>query len=202
MISKIFISSSKNITSKGIINTFGSLQQMKNELSILNNKDKFRIIFFADTESEFDLIIKSKNKILNQQKVQISKQITLPGNEKWFQLGKTNDLSVILSNDDTNLELKYKIIPLHSVKEFNINKMNLTGKEKELEINYFPDSENIKFEDKSYNALHFNFSSTDKKLDKNKKLNTEVWYDEETLNWVKATFEKSGKWEYILVLIK
>ena len=62
--------------------------------------------------------------------------------------------------------------------------------------------ENIKFENKSYNALHFNFSSTDKKLDKNKKLNTEVWYDEETLNWVKATFEKSGKWEYKLVLIK
>ena len=50
---------------------------LKNELSILNNKDKFRIIFFADTESEFDLIIKSQNKILNQQKVQISKQITL-----------------------------------------------------------------------------------------------------------------------------
>ena len=103
---------------------------LKNELSILNNKDKFRIIFFADTESEFDLIIKSQNKILNQQKIQISKQITLPGNEKWFQLGKTNDLSVILSNDDTNLELKYKIIPLHSVKEFNINKMNLTGEKK------------------------------------------------------------------------
>ena len=58
-------------------------------------------------------------------------------------------MSVILSNDDTNLELKYKIIPSHGVKEFSINKMNLTGKEKELEINYFPDSENIKLEDKT-----------------------------------------------------
>ena len=66
----------------------------------------------------------------------------------------------------------------------------------------FLGKENIKFEDKSYNTLHFKFSSTDKKLDKNKKLNTEVWYDQETLNWVKATFEKTGKWEYKLVLIK
>ncbi len=122
---------------------------LNDELSILNKKDKFRIIFFSDSKSEFDLTIKSKNEILNKQKVQISQQITLPGNEKWFQLGKTNDLSVILSNDDTNLELNYKIIPLHSVKEFNINKMTLTGEENELEINYVPDSENFKLEDKT-----------------------------------------------------
>ena len=65
----------------------------------------------------------------------------------------------------------------------------------------FIGKETIKFGDKTYNTLHFNFSSTDKKLDKDKKLNTDVWYDEKTLNWVKAAFEKKGKWEYKLVLI-
>jgi len=54
----------------------------------------------------------------------------------------------------------------------------------------------------TFNALHYNFSSTDKKLDKNKRLNTDVWYDEKTLNWIKATFEKKGKWEYKLISIK
>ena len=54
---------------------------------------------------------------------------------------------------------------------------------------------------KSYDTLHFNFSSTDKKLDKDKKLNTHVWYDEKTLYWVKASFKKKGKWEYKLVSI-
>ena len=49
-----------------------------------------------------------------------------------------------------------------------------------------------------YNTLHFNFSSIDKNLKANKKLNTDVWYDEKTLNWVKASFEKNGKWEYRL----
>ena len=66
----------------------------------------------------------------------------------------------------------------------------------------FLGKENIKFSDKSYDTLHFNFSSIDKKLTKDKKLNTDVWYDEKTLYWVKASFEKKGKWEYKLVSIK
>ena len=66
----------------------------------------------------------------------------------------------------------------------------------------FLGKETIKFGDKSYNTLHYNFSSTDKKLGKDKKLNTDVWYDEKTLNWVKASFNKKGKWEYKLMSIK
>ena len=62
----------------------------------------------------------------------------------------------------------------------------------------FLGKETIKFYGKNYNTLHFNFSSTDKK----KKLNTDVWYDEKTLNWVKASFKKRGKWEYKLISIK
>ena len=60
----------------------------------------------------------------------------------------------------------------------------------------------VKFGENSYNTLHYNFSSTDKKLSKKKKLNTDVWYDEKTLNWVKASFNKQGKWEYRLMSIK
>ena len=66
----------------------------------------------------------------------------------------------------------------------------------------FLGKEKIKFNNKEYNALHFNFSSADKKLSKDKKLNTDVWYDEETLNWVKASFDKTGYWEYRLRLVK
>tara|TARA_Y100000590_G_C15383056_1_gene887097 strand:- start:65 stop:748 length:684 start_codon:yes stop_codon:yes gene_type:complete len=66
----------------------------------------------------------------------------------------------------------------------------------------FLGKENIKINGKNYKTLHFNFSSADKKLSKDKKLNTDVWYEEETLNWVKASFEKKGKWEYKLVKIE
>jgi len=68
-------------------------------------------------------------------------------------------------------------------------KVNFIGREK------------VNFGEKIFNTLHFNFSSTDNKLEKNKKLNTDVWYDEETLNWVKASFDKKGKWEYRILSI-
>ena len=35
-------------------------------------------------------------------------------------------------------------------------------------------------------------------LSKNKRLNTDVWYDKDTLIWIKASFNKQGKWEYRL----
>ena len=66
----------------------------------------------------------------------------------------------------------------------------------------FLGKETIKFGEKNYNTLHYNFSSTDKKLVKDKKLNTDVWYDEKTLSWIKASFDKKGKWEYRLVSVK
>ena len=65
----------------------------------------------------------------------------------------------------------------------------------------FLGKETVKFGEKNYKTLHFNFSSTDKKLNKDKKLNTDVWYDEQTLNWIKASFKKKGRWEYKLVSI-
>ena len=66
----------------------------------------------------------------------------------------------------------------------------------------FLGKESINIDGKTYNTLHFNFSSTDQKLKENKKLNTDVWYDEQTLNWIRATFKKKGNWEYKLIVIE
>lgn len=65
----------------------------------------------------------------------------------------------------------------------------------------FVGTETIKLNNKNYETLHFNFSSSDKKLDKDKKLNTDVWYDEKTSNWVKASFKKKGNWTYKIILM-
>ena len=66
----------------------------------------------------------------------------------------------------------------------------------------FIGKEKIKIGDKTYNTLHFNFKSSDKTLPENKKLNTDIWYDEKTKLWVKAAFEKRGYWEYRLKFSK
>ena len=56
----------------------------------------------------------------------------------------------------------------------------------------------IEINGKQYDALHFKFLSSDETLTDNKKLNTDIWYDAETLIWLKAQFVKQGKWEYRL----
>ena len=60
----------------------------------------------------------------------------------------------------------------------------------------FVGKETLKIGDKSYKTLRFNFKSSDKTLPDNKKLNTDIWYDENTFLWVKAAFDKTGYWEY------
>ncbi len=62
--------------------------------------------------------------------------------------------------------------------------------------------ENLEINGKKFSALRFNFSSSDPTLPENKKLNTDIWYDEKTLLWLKAGFKKKGDWEYRLVTIE
>lgn len=60
----------------------------------------------------------------------------------------------------------------------------------------FVGKEEIKIADKTFKTLHFNFKSSDQSLPENKRLNTDIWYDENSFLWVKASFDKSGHWEY------
>ena len=60
----------------------------------------------------------------------------------------------------------------------------------------FIGKEEIKIDGKIYRTLHFNFKSSDDTLPDSKKLNTDIWYEEDTYLWVKAAFEKTGYWEY------
>ena len=66
----------------------------------------------------------------------------------------------------------------------------------------FKGKEDVKIGDKVYKTLRFNFSSSDPSLSKDKKLNTDIWYEEDTFLWVKAAFDKTGYWEYRLKKVK
>ncbi|MDA7829028.1 DUF6134 family protein [bacterium] len=60
----------------------------------------------------------------------------------------------------------------------------------------FIGKEKVTINNKVYNTLHFNFKSSDETLPESKRLNTDIWYEEETYLWVKAAFDKTGYWEY------
>ena len=60
----------------------------------------------------------------------------------------------------------------------------------------FIGKEEIIINGETYNTLRFNFKSSDKTLPDSKKLDTDIWYEENTYLWVKAAFDKTGYWEY------
>ena len=62
----------------------------------------------------------------------------------------------------------------------------------------FLGKEDVTINGKTFKTLKFNFSSSDPSLSKDKKLNTNIWYEEGTYLWVKAAFDKTGYWEYRL----
>ena len=62
----------------------------------------------------------------------------------------------------------------------------------------FKGKEDVVIDGKTYKTLHFNFKSSDEKLPDSKKLDTDIWYEEESYLWVKAAFDKTGYWEYRL----
>ena len=88
----------------------------------------------------------------------------------------------------------------HNIVEAKAQISAVSGRIIEQKVTFIG-KETLKINDVTYNSLHFNFSSTDEKLDKDKRLNTDVWYDEKSLNWLKASFNKKGKWTYELVSI-
>ena len=62
----------------------------------------------------------------------------------------------------------------------------------------FIGKEEITIDNKTYKTLRFNFKSSDNSLPDSKKLNTDIWYEEDTYLWVRAAFNKTGFWEYRL----
>ena len=126
------------------------------------------------------------------------------GKEKYVNIKSEGDELVI---DGSSFKGKVPINYLlgtwwnHSIVESEAQISAVSGRIIKQKVTFLG-KEKIQFGEKTLNALHFNFSSIDKKLSKDKKLNTDVWYDEKTLNWVKATFKKKGNWEYRLKLLK
>ena len=133
-------------------------------------------------------------------------------NSKTNQNGKEKYVNLKLENDEFIIDgSSYKgKVPTnyllgtwwnHSIVEAEAQISAVSGRIIKQKVTYLG-KETIKIGNKTYETLHFNFSSTDKKLNKDKKLNTDVWYDETNLNWVKAAFKKKGSWEYKLRLME
>ena len=163
-------------------------------------------------ESEINFIIKKFGIVLYKYHVK-GKEVYKDGklikfNSRTDQNGKEKYVNLELENDEfiingSSFKGKTPTNYLlgtwwnHSIVEADAQISAVSGRIIKQRVTFLG-KETIKIGNKNYKTLHFNFSSTDKKLKKDKKLNTDVWYEEKTLNWVKAAFKKTGNWEYRL----
>ena len=167
-------------------------------------------------ESEINFIIKKLGIVLYKYHVK-GKEVYKDGklikfNSRTDQNGKEKYVNLELENDEfiingSSFKGKTPTNYLlgtwwnHSIVEAEAQISAVSGRIIKQKVTFLG-KETIKIGNKNYKTLHFNFSSTDKKLKKDKKLNTDVWYEEKTLNWVKAAFKKKGNWEYRLRIME
>tara|TARA_B100001996_G_C18610715_1_gene573575 strand:+ start:281 stop:964 length:684 start_codon:yes stop_codon:yes gene_type:complete len=123
-----------------------------------------------------------KNKYVNIQLNKGKNELTIDGSSYKGPASKDFIVGTWWNHEITKAEAQISAVSGRVIKQ----KVTFLGKEQ------------VKIGKKIYNALHFNFMSSDKNLPKEKKLNTDIWYDEKTNLWIKAAFNKMGRWEYRL----
>ena len=121
--------------------------------------------------------------------------------EKYVKIKKTSDDNLIIDGTSFKGETSNKNIVgtwwNHEIIQADAQISAISGRIIEQKVTFLGKKE-IELYGKKYQALHFNFSSSDQSLPDNKKLNTDIWYEENTFLWLKASFKKSGNWEYRL----
>ena len=136
--------------------------------------------------------------------VEFNSKTNQNGKEKYVNLKLENDEYIIYgSSYKGKAPVNYKIGTWwnHSIVKAPAQISAVSGRIIKQKVTFLG-KETLVIKGKNYNALHFNISSTDKKLKKDKKLNTDVWYEEDSMRWIKASFNKKGKWEYKLVNVQ
>jgi hypothetical protein len=152
--------------------------------------------YTGTTQEEYNSnqLIKFLSKTNQNKKVKITEIV----------LNKKKD-NLIISGSENQL-ISPKEYPVgtwwnHEIVQAKAQISGVSGRIIEQEV-IFLGKEKLNLYGKDYKALHFNFKSTDQSLPKNKKLDIDVWYQEETNLWLKASFDKTGSWEYRLKNIK
>lgn len=173
------------------------------DLFYVNSKGNFKIdklgvvLMNYKTESEevykSDQLIKYSSKTFQNNKTKFAKVILKEKNKLYIEgssyKGETESTSMIGSWWNHEIVKNSKQISPISGRVMK-QKVKFLGK-KSISIN-----------GTTYDALHFHFLSDDNRPVNKKKLNMHVWYDSKTLLWIKASYDKIGKWEYRLIEVR
>jgi len=152
--------------------------------------DLYKYDAVSEEEYESDQLIKFSSTTNQNKKIKNTE----------INFDKEKDMLVITGSENKlNSSKEYPVGTWwdHQITEAKAQISAISGRIIEQKVTFLG-KEELTLYGKTYNALRFNFSSSDEKLPDNKKLNTDVWYDEDSNLWLKAAFDKTGYWEYRL----
>ena len=166
------------------VNTEGKFKVKKLGIDLMDYKTKTKEIYIDGQLSSYfsETFQNDKRKYVNLSYNKVKKIFEIDGSS--FK-GSTQKNSIVGSW--WNHEIINKDLQISAV----------SGRILPQKVNFLGKKELVLF-DKTYQTLKFHFISNDNEPLKKKKINLNVWYDEETLLWLKMSFEKLGKWEYRL----
>ena len=78
---------------------------------------------------------------------------------------------------------------------------SISGRVINQEVKYLG-KDKVSIKNKEFNTINFHLFSKNEKPMNEKKINLKIWYDEASLIWIKASYEKFGTWEYRLNEVK
>ena len=170
-----------------------------------NNLTVKSIIEFKITKMGIDLY---KYEALSEEKYELNQLIKFSSttnqnnkkkNTQISYNNKKKNLSITGSENELYSPIEYPVGTWwnHDIVQAKAQISAISGRIIEQKVTFIG-KEKLNLYGTTYNALRFNFSSSNKNLPDKKKLNTDVWYDEETKIWLKAAFDKTGYWEYRL----
>ena len=168
------------------VNGEGSFKVSKFGIDIMNYMTNSQAIYQENQLVKFNSKT-TQNEKKKYVKVELKKNIlSIDGSS--FK-GKTEKDSIISSWWNHEVVTKKKQISSVSGRVID-QKVRFLGKKK------------IIIDNKNFETLNFHVFSNDKKPMKEKKLNIKIWYDNQTLLWVKASYERFGVWEYRIAEVK
>tara|TARA_B100000700_G_scaffold212327_1_gene233451 strand:+ start:412 stop:1095 length:684 start_codon:yes stop_codon:yes gene_type:complete len=168
----------------------------KNEKFIVNGAGSFKVSKLGINLMKYKSISQAIYK--ENQLIKFNSRTTQNDKEKYVKIElNKNSLNVHGSSFKGKTEKNIMISSLwnHEIVTKNKQISSVSGRIIDQKVKFLG-KKKITVNNKVFETLNFHIFSNNSKAMKDKKLNIKIWYDADTLLWVKASYEKLGKWEY------
>ena len=174
--------------------------ERNNEETIITNQFKFSVNLLGTTI--FQVESYGEEKYINDQLISYKSKTLQNDREKFVNLklnknSKKFDIKGSSFNGEASINNVIGNWWNHKILQAGSQISPISGSIKEQVVTFIG-KEKIDLYGKIYDADHFTLKSKDMNIPKDKRLDFNIWYDQENLRILKVTYSRMGNWEYRL----